>query len=176
QWILDTYEPADCWSAVKLYAELNGGAVPPLHEPAFGTRAGRALLLRIATANDVLEGDRLRALTLLSHNYTLWAGPPQRLPKVQSLEAKEQTDLLDRLIPLLTASSAPLRAAAALAIRRASHPEVISGEHKESQRALPALRKAYRAEPPGDARDELAEAVCVVGGGKLWQELTGNPP
>ncbi len=176
QWVLDTCEPADGWPAVKLYAELNRGTNPPLHEPAFGMARGRALLLRVATANDVLEGDRVRALDLLGHPFTLWAGPLERLPQVQPLDAREQMELLDRLTPLLATPSAPLRAAAAAAIRRASIPDVLPDTHPHSRRALPDLVKAYRAEPPGEARDELAEAVCVVGGPKHWQELTGNPP
>jgi hypothetical protein len=168
QWVLDSCEPVDCWSAVKLYAQLNRGAVPHFHAPAFGSREGRALLLRMATANDVLEGHRIRALTLLGNDLTLWPASQERLPRVRSLDAEEQADLLARLTPLLTSTSAPLRAATARALRRASRKEIRS--------ALPALVKAYRAEPPGAARDELAEAVCVVGGEKLWQELTGNPP
>jgi hypothetical protein len=176
QWVLDSGEPSGCWSAVKLYAELNRGGVPPLHVPAFGSRAGRALLLRVATANDALEGDRLRALTLLGHPLTLWAAPLQRLPQVQFLDAKEQADLLDRLTPLLTSPSAPLRAAAARTIRRASQPDVLADEHPKSQRALPALVKAFRLEYPGEPRDEIAEAICVLGDAKDWQELTGNPP
>ncbi|HEY7157382.1 MAG TPA: hypothetical protein VH575_25735 [Gemmataceae bacterium] len=176
QWVLDSREPMDCWAAVKLYAELNHGAVPPLHVPAFGSRAGRALLLRVATANDALEGDRLRALTLLGHSLTLWAAPLPRLPQVQFLDAKEQVEILDRLIPLLTSPSAPLRAAAARTIRRASQPDVLADEHPRSQRALPALVKAFRLEFPGEPRDEIAEAICVLGGAKHWQELTGNPP
>jgi hypothetical protein len=176
QWVLDSCEPADCWSAVKLYAELNHGATPPLHGPAFGSRAGRALLLRVATENDALEGDRLRALTLLSHPFTLWPGPHQRLPQVQFLDAGEQADLLDRLTPLLAAPSVPLRAATARTLRRASQPEGLSDQPPKSQRALAALLKSYRTEPPGEARDELAEAICLIGGAKHWQELTGNPP
>ena len=175
QWVLDTCEPADCWSAVKLHAELNGGAIPALREPVFGTRDGRALLLRVAAGDDALEGDRLRALALLSHPFTLWAGPLQRLPRVQFLDAKEQTDLIDRLTPLLASKSAPLRAAAARTLRCASHPEVIADEHPKSQRALPALVKAFRLEYPGEPRDEIAEAICVLDA-KRWRELSGNPP
>lgn len=175
QWILDSCEPADCWSAIKLYAELNRGELPRLHEPAFGTRAGRALLLRVAAAEDALEGDRLRALALLSHPFTLWAGPLERLPKVQSLDAKEQTDLIDRLLPLLAAKSAPLRAATARTLRCVSHPDVLPQEHPHSQRALPALVKAFRLEYPGEARDEIAEAICALDSDKQWPELSGNP-
>src|SRR5262249_19581814 len=152
QWVLDSGEPVDCWSAVKLYAELNNGAATPLQGPAFGSRAGRALLLRVATANDALEGDRHRALTLLGHPLTLWARPLPRLPQVQSLDAKEQADLIDRLTPLLASKSAPLRAVTARTLRRVSQPEDLSDEHPKSQRALPALMKAFRLEYPGEPR------------------------
>ncbi|HEY7423877.1 MAG TPA: hypothetical protein VH682_06490 [Gemmataceae bacterium] len=176
QWVLDRGEPADCWSAVKLYAELNNGAAPPLHGPAFGSRTGRAQLLRIATAEDALEGDRLRALTLLGHPLTLWTQPLPQLPQVQSLDAKEQADLIDHLTPLLALKSAPLRAMTAHTLRRVSQAEVLSEEHPKSQRALPALVKAFRLEYPGEPRDEIAEAIGVLGGVKHWPELTGNPP
>src|SRR5262249_23039243 len=168
--------PVDCWSAVKLYAELNNGASPSLHGPAFGSRTGRTLLMRIATAEDALEGDRLRALTLLGHPFTLWARPLPRLPQVQSLDAKEQADLIDRLTPLLTSKSSPLRAATARTLRRVSQPEALTGEHPQSQRALPALVRAFRLESPGEPRDEIAEAICALGGDKHWPDLTGNPP
>jgi hypothetical protein len=175
QWVLASCEPGDCWLAVKLYAELNRGTVPPLHEPAFGTRDGRALLLRIATADDALEGDRLRALSLLSHPFTLWAGPLPRFPRLRFLDAKEQTDLIDRLTPLLASKSAPLRAATARTLRCVCNPEVVADEHRKSQRALPALVKAFRLEYPGEPRDQIASAIGVLGA-KHWQELTGNPP
>src|SRR5262249_35501791 len=46
-WIMASGIPEDCWAAVRLYAELNHGAVPPLKSPAFGSREGRDFLLQI---------------------------------------------------------------------------------------------------------------------------------
>jgi hypothetical protein len=174
RWVLESGEPAECWAAVRLYAELNRGAVPPLPGPSFGSPEGQTLLRDIALAGDALEADRVRALGLLADSRTLWAGPLQDHRKVRPLTQKEQDELLDRLVPLLTARSASLRGAAARTIRCVSRPEVVSDEHPPTQRILPALVKAYQAEAPGAARDELAEAAWTVGGPERWQKLSGN--
>jgi hypothetical protein len=167
-WVLACGAPADCWAAVRLHAELNRGRVPASASSAFATPEGRALLLRVALDAGALAGDRLRALSLLAERATLW-------PEGKGgLSAGEQADLLDRLARLLGSDSGPLRAASSRAVLAASHPEEKSG--RRTKRALAALVKAYQNEGPGPARDDLAEAVCVIGGAGHWRELTGNPP
>jgi hypothetical protein len=158
-WVLASGRVEDCWAAVRLYAELNRGVAPKLPPGCFASRAGRALLLRVACSDSALGGDRVRALALLA----------ERAPR----EGAERDELLDRLVPLLAVKDAVLRAAAARTICQVSHP---GGGRPASKRALPALRAAYKDEALGPARDELAEAVCVVGGPGHWKELTGNPP
>jgi hypothetical protein len=177
-WVLASGSPEDCWSAVKLYAELNHGANPPLPGQAFGSTAGRTLLVRLATAPDTLEGDRLRALSLLSDRRTQSGDPSEGNSSGQPLGLQEQGELFDRLLPLLQESSAPVRGAAAAAIRslRDLPPTAASDPNRKSERILTALVKAYRAEALGEVRDELAEAICVIGGPNHWRELTGNPP
>jgi hypothetical protein len=176
RWVLESGVPEDCWAAVKLHAELNGGAPPELRTFPFSNPPGRALLLRVALDGQALGGDRVRALTLLADGNTLWPPTPEGPSRVQPLEGKEQADLLDRLTPLLKAKETPLRAAAARALHFLSATEPPAPERLRIGTALPALVAAYRAEAPGPARDELADAVCAVGGPTHWQELTGNPP
>jgi hypothetical protein len=173
QWVLAAGGIDDCWAAVQLYAELNHGYVPPLNGPAFARPGGRELLLRVAVAEDALEGERVRALTLLGNRRTLWPEAAE-LPG-RTLTEKEQADLIDRLTPLLKSKSAVLRAAAARALHAASTPRDGALRGRETKRALAALVAVYRAEPPGQARDDLAAAVHEIGGPAYWQELTGNP-
>jgi hypothetical protein len=171
QWVLAAGDVEECWAAVQLYAELNRGAAPQLRTPAFGRRGGRELLLGLALSEGQLEGDRVRALTLLGNLQTLWTETAEK--SIRRLTEKEQADLIDRLSPLLRDRSAAVRAAAARTLHAASAPPG-GGEH-ETKRALAALTAAYRREPPGEARDEIAAAVHALGGPGHWQELTGNP-
>jgi hypothetical protein len=173
QWILAAGDVEVCWAAVQLYAELNRGAVPPLRTPAFGRKDGRELLLRLALSERRLEGDRVRALALLAHRRTLWTEEPEQ--SVRPLTEKEQADSIDRLTPLLQDPSAAIRAAAARTLHAASAPRDEALRERQTKRALTALAAAYRREPPGEARDDLAAAVHAIGGPAHWQELTGNP-
>jgi hypothetical protein len=126
------------------------------------------LLLRVALSEGQLEGDRVRALTLLGDSQTLWAEESRKPGR--HLAEKEQEDLIDHLIPLLQTKTAAIRASAARALHAASGPR----EH-QTKRALAALTAAYRAEPPGSARDDIAAAVHAIGGAAHWQEVSGNP-
>jgi hypothetical protein len=176
RWVLESGVAEDCWAAVKLHAELNGGEPPPLRTFPFSNPAGRALLLRVALDGKALAGDRVRALTLVGDANTLWPPPSGGPSRVQPLEGKEQVDLLDRLTPLLKEKEASLRAATARTLHSLSAAGAPPPDELRTKRALPALVAAYRAEAPGPARDELADAVCAIGGPAHWQELTGNPP
>jgi hypothetical protein len=159
EWVLASRIPEDCWAAVKLYAELNHGTAPPLKGPVFGSREGRDFLLRIVLNEKALAGDRTRALRLLGES-------------VASVTAAEGATLLDRLLPLLEEKDESFRAAA---VRGAQRLALETGIAADRKRALEALVKTYQAEKPGPLRDDLAEAVCLVGGPERWQQLTGNP-
>jgi hypothetical protein len=172
QWVLAAGGAEECWAAVRLYADLNRGAVPPMHKAVFAQQGGRDLLLRVALSEETLEGDRLRALTLLADRQTLWA--PASDSTVKPLTEKEQAELIDRLLPLLKAKSGVLRAAART-LQAASFPRDEALRERQTKRALAALVAAYRAERLGDVRDDLAAAVHEIGGPDHWQELTGNP-
>jgi hypothetical protein len=165
--VLQAGRPQECWEAIELYTELNRGALPPLPVPCFGSPAGRDFLLGIAADESALLGRRLRALELLGSAQTLW--PASR---GVSLTAAEQERFLDRLAPLLAVKVPGLRAAGARVVRHLSVPPA---GRLPSKRALAALVSAYKEEPTGPVRDELAEAVCAVGGPAHWQELRGNP-
>jgi hypothetical protein len=173
QWVLAAGGAEECWEAVRLYAELNRGAALPLRTPAFARSGGRERLLGVVVSEASLEGDRLRALTLLADRQTLW--PETSLLPGRTLTEKEQTELIDCLVPLLKSQIPELRAAAARALHAASAPRDGALRQRETKRALPALVAAYRAERPGQARDDLAAAVHEIGGAEDWQGLTGNP-
>ena len=176
KWIFETRIPADCWAAAKLYAGLNQGLLPFLKTPAFGTRAGRQLLLSVVADEGALDGHRARALEWLASPATLWSPPtPLRMPgAAESLDDMEQAALIDRVIPLLKSANARIRAAAGRTLLEASSPLPDSLKTFHTPRALAALTTAYQAEPPGWTRGVLAEAVRVIAGPERWQELTGN--
>jgi hypothetical protein len=175
RWVLEGGTPEECWQAVRLYAELNHGSAPPLPAPCFGNRPARDLLLGVALDDRALAGDRARALGLLVDQNTLRPAAQDRV-RVEPVGVQERLELLDRLVPLLKAREPPLRSAAARAVKRLSIPEGGALPRGHTQKALAALETAYRAERPGPVRDDLAEAVCAVGGPRHWQEVTGNPP
>jgi hypothetical protein len=165
-WVLDSAIPADCWHAVQLYAELHNGACLGLKRSAFGSPMGRQFLVGTALQVNQLDGQRARALKLL-------ASPATLQPKTQAVEKEEKAVLLERLLPFLQLPAPTVRglaAAATLAVSRcADGPGAAS-----SQKVLPALVRAYKAESAGQARDLLAEAVRVIGGDTHWQQLTGQ--
>jgi hypothetical protein len=175
-WILESGHFDDSWLAVRLYTELNRGDLPELRPAYFGTRAGRAFLMRKAADENNAIADRLRALKVLVNRATLGVAAKSERAG-QALEQAEQLELLDRMIPLLPAKSPMLRLGIVRTIGTLSG---VSGsslpQALRTRRALPALVKAYRAEPAGTTRDELAELLCTLAEPRQWQELTGNPP
>jgi hypothetical protein len=175
QSVLAAGRPADVWTAARLFAQVRQGALPRLQIAAFASRQGRALLVAVGLDVGALEGERLRALALLARDETLW--PPQpSLGGIEPVGVGEQEYLIDRLTPLLADRAEPLRAAAARVLLAVSRPpSQAGGRCTVTSRALPALATAYGKEPPGPARDALAEAVCVLGGPAHWQKVSGNP-
>jgi hypothetical protein len=175
-WVLDGGSPEDAWEAVRLYAEVRHGAVPPLRTAVFASLRSRALLAEVASSDQCLQGDRVRALTVLGDRPTLWpeAAEEQR-GRAQTLGEQEQASLIERLTPLLRWPSQALRAAAARALLSISCPADRARSRLETKAALTALTVAYRKEPPGPARDDLAEAVARIGGPIHWQTVSGNP-
>ncbi len=176
QWVFESGIPADCWAAVTRYAELNHGNNPWLRTPAFGTAAVRRLLLSVAADDNALAGNRIRALKLLALPATLWPpqaplGPPGG---AEPIDAQEQGVIIDAVSPLLKSAHPPIRAAAAGALLAISSPKPDPLESYCTDRALPALKRAYQIEPPGGTRDALAEAVAVVAGPTRLRELSGN--
>jgi hypothetical protein len=174
-WVLESCRPEDCWAAIKVFAELNQGRSPTLRSPSFGNTTGRKFLLGIAANEIALAGDRARALALLADPNTVWPAVRSEAIPIQRLEAREQTELLNGLTPLLKGKTETVRLAAVRTILQISSPAPGLGLQLESKQALPALVAAYGAEQPGAMRDGLAEAICVIGGPQHWHELSGNP-
>ena len=139
-------------------------------------RAGRRLLLSVVVDDSALDADRARALELLALPIDLWS---KRVWKsvpvaVESLDEKEQINLIDHITPLLKNTNPHIRCQAAQALLEISWPQSESLKSFCTQRALSALTTAYQAEPPGYPRNALAEAVGNMVDSKRWQELCGN--
>lgn len=165
EWVLDGGRYDDSWLALGLHAELNRGDLPALRPAHFGTRSGRAFLLSRAVDEKNPVADRVRALKVLTDRATL--GTMEK-------SAGEQGELIDRLVPLL-AGPPLLRRSVVRAVGILSGVE--GGPSLPlTRRAAPALVKVFRAEPPGDLRDELAGVLCVLAEPTQWRELTGYPP
>jgi hypothetical protein len=172
RWLLTAGDLDDSWQATQLYARLHNGELPPSGTAAFSSPGGRELLIRIAHEDERLEGDRARALALLTRQETRsGGGRPATWQK--PMDAAERDRLVKEVIPLLAAPASALRYRTAEALAALSQPV---GESKDWNReALPALEKAYDAEAPGGTRNALAEAILAVGGRERWKERTGQP-
>jgi hypothetical protein len=112
------------------------------------------------------------APALLAHCQTLWTEGPEQ--SVRRLTEKEQEDLIDRLTPLFQVRSAAIRAAART-LHAASAPRDEALRQRQTKRALVALVAAYRREPPGEARDDLAAAVHAIGKDRDEVKWTAGP-
>jgi hypothetical protein len=176
-WIMDSCIPVDCWDAIKLAMEIYPGAhsVPDSNAPSFGSRAGRELLLSIAMDERAPLDDRVIAFEHLGWRSTLWPHARRDVLRLERLDQKQQSDLIEEMTPLLGAEEPRIRAAVIRIIYTASHPADGALTEFETKQALPDLVSAYKAEPPGTTRDLLARAVREIGGEDNWRELTGNP-
>lgn len=174
-WIFESAAPAEAWDAVGLYAELNQGELPRLRSPLFATPAGRTFLVGIATSDNELLGERLRALQLLALPTMLWPDTGEIARGGVIVSVAEQETLLDRLTPLLAIRNDDFRAAVARGLLALSHPASPALAGRRTARVAPALLASYKDSLPGAARDELAVALCQLLPPSQWKELTGNP-
>jgi hypothetical protein len=171
--VLATATIEDGWAAVQLYAQVHNNVVPRLRRPIFGGTAGRQFLLRTATADHRLVGDRARALRLLSDTSTLWP-VPDASGRTAETDKKEQQEIADQLLSMLKHPSVDFRCEVARALLAVSQPP----DHVPDRRmALPvgALTDAYKSASPGPARNELAALLRQASSAEHWQEVTGNP-
>jgi hypothetical protein len=171
-WIFESENHADCWSAVKLYASLNRGEAPRLSYPVYSSPAGRTFLMAIASDTKQLPGDRRRAIELFAQPITLWpssGGARDTLP----LSAKEQEDFLEQLRLLLTARDEDIKTAVVAAMLQVSRPGK-DQPPKPSEILVNTLAEMYRPALPGAYRDELARALCQLAP-ERYGKLSGNP-
>jgi hypothetical protein len=175
EWACERAGSEDCWAAVRMYAELNRGATLLPKYPCFGTNAGRTFLLQIALNERLLDGDRARAVTLLSQARTLTPKAEPDNPAVLPCSDDDVALMVRKLTLLLPANSATVREAATRALhmirvlRGAAEPVQM-----ELKNALPALEGVYKEEKPGPHRDLLVEIIHTVGGAEHWKEVSGN--
>lgn len=170
-WIFEAATPESGWKAVCLYAELNQGDAPRLLSPVFSTPSGRAYLATIACDTNRLIGDRIRATRLLGERITLWPNTADCQRGAVPMPRSEQEQLLDRLANALSEKEEGIRGELARTLVRLSE----SGK-TYLPTALNRLVQAYRDSQPGEARDELAQALCSIASPEQYTALTGNPP
>jgi hypothetical protein len=161
--------PADCWRAVQLYAEVHEGTCLGRSSETFASVEGRRFLMDILTSTDQLEGDRLRALRLLTSPETL-SPTVKAMPWIRPADARERAALIEALLPFLSSTSSAWRRHTAEAFSTLSPDD----DPASKEKVLVALVEAYQRERPNSARDALAEAVRVVGGAEHWQKLTNQ--
>lgn len=168
-WVFACASPEDAWEAVRLYAELNRGEIPQLRSPVFATKQGQNLLVRLASEDRHLLGDRIRALQLLGTQGTLWPHEQERRLGAKPLTQAEQQSLEERLLPLLQETNESFRVQL-VQVLVALHPS----QEGKSRKLLALLLQTYQGCPVGPARDELAWALCGLVPAAQWKELTGN--
>ncbi len=175
-WVCEKGRPDECWTAARLYAELNHGAALPLKGPYFSTPAGRDLLLRVALNDTALDGERARALTLLTHPRTLAPVADAAHPEVAPCSDADLVALVRKLMPLLETKSDTMRTAALTALRSVRLLNATAAPMmSEWQEVLPVLDKAYKTEKPGGVyRDLLVEMIHTIGGAEHWKDVSGN--
>ncbi len=175
-WILETCRAEDGWKALKLYRQIAQypGYGPGGNEPTFEFPGGRRLLLAVATDPKQPIEDRRMALYHLMSSF--W--PRHHYPKYPGLanvSPEEQTEMINRVSPLLKDKDAEMRGLATRALDNVSDPRDGALSDRTTQAALPALIAAYGKEPPGNTRNKLAEAIRDLGGEKRWKDVSGNP-
>jgi len=174
-WITAGRIPEDSWKAVRLRADIHPdwGWDWSADGNAFGSPEGRQLLLDIALDQTDSVRDRCLALCNLGATRDLWKMPGWK--DSVSVTEEEQAEIIDRLIPLLFEKEPELRRYAVRAIHHASNPHDGALEDRLTTQALDDLTRAYRREPPGSVRNELARAIPWIGDESYWKTLTGNP-
>jgi len=174
-WITAGRIAEDSWKAVRLRADIKPGWGWDWRADgnAFGSPEGRRLLLEISLDEKQTLRDRCLALCNLASMRNLWRMPG--LADSMSVTEEEQAEIIDRLIPLLSEKEPELRRYAVRAIHYASVPHDGALEDRVTTQALDDLARAYRREPPGSVRNELARAIAWIGDESYWKTLTGNP-
>ena len=104
-----------------------------------------------------------------------WPATVREHPNLASLTPREQTDIFEKITPLLKDQNAETRKLAAQTLGDASNPWAGNLQSQKTLVTLPSLIDAYRNEPPGETRNEMALIVLRMGGAVRWAEITGNP-
>lgn len=176
EWIMDTCRADDGWRALKLAREISGssGFGPSTGTPTFGSPAGRKLLLGVILDPKQALADRRMALYRFRGScWVRWQ--KQKHPNLADITPDEQTEIIRKITPLLKDPDREIRGQAANVLADASSPRDGNMRDRDTDAALPALIEAYRNEPPGHERNEMAEIILRLGKEGVWEKASGNP-
>lgn len=136
---------------------------------AFASGEGRRILLRVALDEAEPIEDRQSAVYRLA--MSLYNKPPEP----RSMTSEEYRQIKAATLALLEHSDPQLRRSTTCVAERldAVKPELrIEPRPRET---LDAVIEAYRRQPPGRGRVEMAASIIHMGGEYVWQQLSGNP-
>lgn len=175
-WILESCRAEDAWRALQLFDEIaeDSGYGPDGNVPTFASPEGRRLLLGIVTDPKQPEKDRQRALCHLSRSFWPRHHRRREFPHLANITPQEQAEIIEKTAPFLKSKEAEFRRLAVRALACASSARDGNLKHRDTRAALPLLIEAYRREPPGSVRNQLAETVRDLSGEQTWQEVSGN--
>ena len=172
QWVYDSYRPDDAWEAAKLQMDADVGYAGGLAD-CFATPKARKDMIGLGADANQPAKYRALALELIAANCWRPGYDAQREHGLSSLDASEQTMLLDALLPLLKDPNESVRAETVRAIANVSMPYDAEGIKKlGSRRALPELVKLYKTDPSDTVRYSLRQALERFEGSGKWQALT----
>lgn len=155
-WIFASADLEGAWNALRLYADLNRGEIPPENPVVFTSPEGRRFLAERAGNQKSTLGDRIRAVRLLT------LSPP--VPADREI-------LLGPMLALFAEKNDLLSLEAARWLERSTGAGILP-----TDRLLPGLMQAYKDAQPGPARDALSRMLCSLASPAEWTKVSGNPP
>ena len=175
EWILETCRADDAWRALKLARQIGGdaGSMPSTRTATFASPEGRRLLLGIVTGEHAAADRKMALDRLRGSMWPRWQTGEH--PNLANVTPQEQAEMIEKTTPLLKSKDDEVRGLAARVLADVSSPHDGAIQGRDTAAAMPALAEAYRKEPPGSTRNEIAEIVHREGGAGLWERLSGNP-
>lgn len=172
EWIVDGGRPDDAWRAVKVWRKVAKYpfGIGPIGKPdAFASSEGRRILLRVALDEAEPIEDRQSAVYRLA--MSLYNKPPEPRP----MTAEEYRQIKAATLALLKHSDPQLCRFTTWLAERLDAVKPHLRIDPRPRETLDAVIEAYRRQPPGRGRVEMAARIIDIGGEYVWQQLSGNP-
>jgi hypothetical protein len=172
EWIVDGGRPDDAWRAVKVWRKVakHPFGIGPIGKPdAFASTAGRRILFRVALDEAEPIEDRQSAVYRLA--MSLYNKPPEP----RSMTAEEYRQIKAATLALLEHSDPQLRRFTTWLAQRLDAVKPDLHIDPRPRETLDAVIEAYRRQPPGHGRVEMAARLIDMGGEYVWQQISGNP-